>query len=242
MTIMASWFAAVGCEPPGKPKPDLIFVRPQDVTDFGQLFARNCTGCHGADGKFGPAPPLNDGLFRALIPESEVLRVIAAGRTGTLMPAFSVRNGGQLTPQQVSILAKGIKSHWGKPASVSPDTPPYMHAPTEGAPNDPETVERGSAVFARACASCHGKKGEGGGFAGRTVGAINDPTFLALVSDQALRRIIITGRPDLEMPDYADSKGRPADFKPLTAGDVSDLVALLADWRKRSSNVAARGD
>ena len=31
---------------------------------------------------------------------------------------------------------------------------------------------------------------------------MNEPDFLALVSDQALRRIIITGRPDLGMPNY----------------------------------------
>jgi cytochrome c oxidase cbb3-type subunit 3/ubiquinol-cytochrome c reductase cytochrome c subunit len=60
-------------------------------------------------------------------------------------------------------------------------------------------------------------------------GAINNPAFLALISDQALRRTIITGRPDLGMPAY-DRKGGQA----LTPADVDDLVALLRYWRQGS--------
>jgi len=67
-------------------------------------------------------------------------------------------------------------------------------------------------------------------------GAINDPNFLALISDQALRRIVITGRPDLGMPNYAGTKGRPENFQPLTAENVADVVALLASWRTESIN------
>ena len=53
------------------------------------------------------------------------------------------------------------------------------------------------------------------------------PAFLALISDQASRRIIITGRPDLGMPNYAETDGRPEDFQPLTSAEIDDLVALL---------------
>ena len=42
-------------------------------------------------------------------------------------------------------------------------------------------------------------------------GAINVPDFVALFSDQALRRLIITGRADLDMPGSSDGQGRPAD-------------------------------
>ncbi len=65
-----------------------------------------------------------------------------------------------------------------------------------------------------------------------TAGAINDRDFLALTSDQALRRHIIVGRPDLGMPDYADPTGRPDGFQPLSAQDVTDVLALLAYWRQ----------
>ena len=78
-----------------------------------------------------------------------------------------------------------------------------------------------------------GTNGEGG----ENGGEINDPAFLALISDQALRRIIITGRPDLGMPTYADGDGRSAEFQPLTSAEIDDLVALLADWRSGRSRV-----
>ena len=54
-----------GCDPPGKPKPSDQEERPEEVSDFGQLYKQNCAGCHGADGQLGPAPPLKDPLFLA---------------------------------------------------------------------------------------------------------------------------------------------------------------------------------
>ena len=70
-------------------------------------------------------------------------------------------------------------------------------------------------------------------------GAINDVAFLALTSDQTLRRIIITGRPDLKMPDYASRDGRAKDFAPLTSAEIDDLVALLAQWRSAEEDMTA---
>jgi mono/diheme cytochrome c family protein len=95
--------------------------------------------------------------------------------------------------------------------------------------------EEGRKVFARACAPCHGEHGQGGRYEGKSVGAINDPDFLALISDQALRRYVITGRPDLGMPDYANPTGRPEGFQPLTGQDVTNLAVLLAAWRQGRS-------
>jgi mono/diheme cytochrome c family protein len=92
-----------------------------------------------------------------------------------------------------------------------------------------KSTVRGKEIFARACAKCHGSQGQG---EDRGAGAINDPSFLALVSDQALRRLIITGRPDLGMPSFNDKAGRQADLKPLKSDEIDDLVALLASWRR----------
>ena len=66
---------------------------------------------------------------------------------------------------------------------------------------------------------------------GETARTINDPVFLALISNQALRRYAITGRPDLGMPGYADARPDTTHFVPLTDQEVTDLVALLASWR-----------
>jgi cytochrome c oxidase cbb3-type subunit 3/ubiquinol-cytochrome c reductase cytochrome c subunit len=87
-------------------------------------------------------------------------------------------------------------------------------------------------TFARACAVCHGERGQGVEQDGRRTLTINDRTFLALISDQALRRYVITGRPDLGMPNYAGPRHEEAHFRPLNSREVTDLVALLAEWRR----------
>ena len=252
--VTLSLFLAVGCdwhiakEPPERPVP------PETVLDFGQLYDWHCAGCHGPDGKLGPAPPLDDAVFLTIVPDEELQMVVAAGRKGTLMPAWApenggsakdkrakarnggsakdkqieVRNGGSLTVEQVEALAGGIKKHWSGLAKPEGEIPSYS-APEGKAGGDKEA---GAKVFAAACASCHGERGKGGEKKdGEKVGAVNDPAFLALISDQELRRIIITGRPDLGMPGYGPAAGRSADFKPLTNADVGNLVALLASWR-----------
>ena len=234
-----------GCDLPGQPRASQRNVQPYEVRTLTVLFQRNCAGCHGVDGRLGPAPPLNDKLFLALIPDSELERLITEGRPGTLMPAFASARGGHLTTEQVKILAEGIKPRWGPVEHAPSGAPPYLipRTPPEGAGTG--NKEEGLKVFAQACASCHGRHGEGGRYGGLTdgkpVGAINDPNFLALISDQALRRYVITGRPDLGMPDFADPTGRPEDFKPLTAQDVNHVATLLAFWREGGS-VQRTGD
>jgi mono/diheme cytochrome c family protein len=207
---------------------------PEDqVTDadrFGALYATRCAGCHGADGKLGPAPPLNDALFLAVVPEAELVRVISEGRTvspgqKSPMPAFARDRGGPLTPQQVQAVARGIKARWGGAAPTG-EPPPYL-PPQEAGDRD-----RGAKVFALACAACHGDRGQGA----EQAGAVNDPAFLALISDQALRRVVITGRGDLGMPDYSDTNWRSPEFKPLKSAEINDLVALLRYWRQGGSS------
>jgi mono/diheme cytochrome c family protein len=214
---------AAGCDWWGKPDPKKRPVPADKVLDFAVLYGQSCSGCHGADGKLGPAPPLNDPLFLRIIPDAELLRTIRAGRRGTSMPAFVKEQGGPLTADQVKVVADGIKALWGKPGTAAKDQVPYL-APGRG------SVERGKDVFMRACAVCHGETGEGMEKEGQLMNRINDPAFLALISDQALRRIVITGRPDLGMPNYAEPRPDDPAFKALTAAEVTDVVALLSSW------------
>jgi cytochrome c oxidase cbb3-type subunit 3/ubiquinol-cytochrome c reductase cytochrome c subunit len=135
--------------------------------------------------------------------------------------------GGPLTDAQVQALADGIKKRW-RPAA-SGEAPPQYLSPNGVKSGNPA---EGARVFARACAGCHGPMGQGGERGGRSVGAINEPAFLALISDKALRRTMITGRPDLGMPPYDGTAGRPPDFRSLTSAQIDDLAALLASWRQ----------
>jgi cytochrome c oxidase cbb3-type subunit 3 len=226
----------VGCDLPGQPKRADRPVPANEVTDFGALYSTHCAGCHGIDGKLGPAPPLNDPIFLAIVPDAELLHVITEGRTVTAgqkspMPAFAQDRGGPLTDAQVKVLAEGIKKRWDVDPSVSP--PAYIEKAAAKGGNKDE----GARVFARACAGCHGPQGQGNKD-GQPLhgGAINNQAFLALISDQALRRTIITGRPDLGMPAYDGEAGRSPDFRALTSAEIDDLVALLRYWRQGGSS------
>jgi mono/diheme cytochrome c family protein len=220
--------SAAGCDLPGRPDPADRPVPADQVVDFATLYRQNCAGCHGADGKLGPGPPLNDPLFLALAPDAVLEQVVTEGRPGTPMPAFARSKGGTLTDAQVKALARGLKPRWGAAAQTADGAPPYL-ASGGG------SSERGARVFARACAGCHGDNGRGMSKDGRTIRILNDPFFLALISDQALRRYVITGRPDLGMPDYAGQRPGQPDFRPLNVEQVNDLVALLASWRQGTS-------
>lgn len=224
-------FALAGCDVlPGKPNKADRPIRPDQVEDFAKLFAANCAGCHGAEGTLGPAPPLNDPLFLKIVPDDELLMVISDGRQDTLMPPFARRHpGGTLTPNQVIALAEGLKKQWGSEPKIQAPLPDYSEEDALQKGAKPGDVPAGQKAYKTACAMCHGHQGQGT----EVAGAIKRPAFLALISDQALRRIVITGRPDLGMPNFADKAGRPEDFKPLTNQDVNDIVALLVSWREK---------
>jgi mono/diheme cytochrome c family protein len=218
--------AASGCDLPGKPDPEQRPKGEHEVVEFEPLFATHCAGCHGAGGKLGPAPPLNDPLFLAIVPDDALLSVISQGRKGTPMPAFAHEHGGKLSEKQIQALARGLKQHWSSDKHLPASIPSYL--PSSQAPTTRVDPQRAAGVFAAACAPCHGDHGEGTDGAG----PIHDRAFLELISDQALRRLVITGRSDLGMPDFADSTGRDDGFKPLNEQDVEHLVALLAAWRR----------
>jgi mono/diheme cytochrome c family protein len=223
-----------GCDFPGRPNPADRPVSADQIVDFDSLFKANCAGCHGAQGKLGPAPPLNDAIFLSIVPDAELLRVITEGRPGTPMAPFARERGGLLNEAQVNALAAGLKSRWKVKAAVQDRLPSYLAAERGAADVSTENLERGTKSFARACAVCHGEHGQGTTGAG----AIHDPAFLALISDQALRRIIITGRPDLGMPNFAENKARGADYQPLSSAEFDALVALLGAWRQTAPPAA----
>ena len=228
----------MGCVPPGKPDPAERPLMPNQIVSFDRLFATNCAGCHGAHGELGPAPPLNNPLFVKIVPDDVLLTVIRGGRQGTPMPPFAQEHGGTLTDEQIRILAEGIKSHW-QPHKPLPETlPEYAVTKSQSGLNLHENLKRGEEIFSNACAGCHGDIGKGVGDDDDLENAINVPAFLALISDQAIRRTIICGRHDLGMPNFAETDGRSDDFQPLTSDEIDLLVALIAHWRASGGALA----
>src|SRR5262245_13023390 len=102
---------AMGCDQlPGKPTPEDRWIRATEVTDFSQLYALNCSGCHGADGRLGAARPLNDPLYLALVSDNTLHQMIAQGAPGTAAPASAQQVGGPPTAKQIDLLIEGMRS------------------------------------------------------------------------------------------------------------------------------------
>ena len=49
------------------------------VTDFATLYGENCAGCHGSNGNFGGALPLNNPAYLAIVDDESVRDAIAKG-------------------------------------------------------------------------------------------------------------------------------------------------------------------
>jgi len=208
--------ALVGCDRlPGRPDESERYVRPSEVKDFATIYATQCSGCHGAEGRLGPSRPLDDPVYLAVVDPERIREVVSRGIPGTNQPSFARSAGGALTDEQVSLLVDGIYERWADPSKVAGATlPPYR-----GDAGDPA---RGAVAYATFCASCHGSDGKGGGKAGSIV----DPNFLSLVSDQMLRNSVIAGRPDLGMPDW-----RSVGDRAMTPREISDVVAWMVERR-----------
>jgi cytochrome c oxidase cbb3-type subunit III len=210
--------ALSGCD--HKPAIEPPAVRPDKVMDFGQLYAQNCSACHGADGTHGAALALANPEYQAIANEGTLAGAIGNGVEGTLMPAFSQEAGGMLTDDQINALVDGIRSHWYKADVLKGvDVPPY-NTDKQG------DVARGQQVFASHCASCHttGVQQKGG------KSSVTDGSYLALIGDQSLRAIIIAGRPDIGHPDWRGVAGST----PMNDQDVTDVVAWMASQRQKT--------
>jgi cytochrome c oxidase cbb3-type subunit III len=203
-----------GCSGPGYPPPPA--KTPGQITDFATLYAQNCASCHGRNGQDGPALDLHNPEYLALVDDTSLRKWTADGVSGTEMPAFATSAGGMLTDAQINALVTGMRNAWSRPdALAGPAPPPYAQAKA----GDPR---RGEQTYQARCAGCHKNSPDE---------EITSPVYLALVSDQGLRTIILAGRPDISQPDWRHDAPGGKLSTPLTASDVDDVVAYLASLR-----------
>jgi cytochrome c oxidase cbb3-type subunit 3 len=218
--VLLSLLLSACSSPHGQPQENSEPVAPSRILEFATLYAENCAGCHGAQGRGGAALALANPVYLAIVDEPSMRKLIANGARGTSMPAFALNAGGMLTEEQIEVISNGIFSRWAKKRILDGiDKPSY-------AARNPATTGNGELVYRTYCASCHGPSGQGG----RKASAIMNDSFLALVSDQALRTIIITGRPELGAPDWRGN----VPGKPMSDQEITDIVAWLASHRVQS--------
>ncbi len=182
------------------------------------LFAENCTDCHGKSGQGGPNPSL-PGDTIAPISSSEYLKtrddatirsIISNGQPNFGMSPFGTENGGPFDDEQLDAIVAFIRNWESNPPAEAPTASADVQTPIPTAAPPSLT---GGQLFAIACASCHGSLGEGG------VGpAFNTNEFQSGPDDQALFDTISNGHTATPMVAWGDN---------LSANQIELLVRFI---------------
>jgi len=221
MLLVCAVALVAGCDHlPGDPPAPI--PRPTAVTDFSTLYKENCSGCHGANGHNGPAMDLANPEYQALVDDGTLRKWISGGMPGTEMPAFAQAAGGMLTDAQVNALIAGMRRRWSRPDVFAGAAPPSYAQSQKG--ND----HSGEQIYRSRCAACHAASPQ----------QVTNSDYLALVGDQALRSVIIAGRPDIGQPDWSHLGPDGSAAAPLSAQNVDDIVAYLASLRNPATTDA----
>lgn len=188
----------------------LLPLTAASAPDGRALYERQCAVCHESRGAGGIGLPIGRETL-AQVSDRYLFETIRRGRPGRIMPAFQ-----SLSDAQVEALIAYMRNWY--PAD---SYPAYDPTPVQGDP------ARGAAVYADKCAECHGSDGSGeGDGTGVTTSrerrfmvmpaAINNPGFLAAAPDALIRRTVVEGRKDGNMPGFEHK---------LSAQDIDDVVA-----------------
>ena len=219
LACLAALMTGCGHSPGDPPGP---IPRPSEVTDFTTLYSENCSACHGAHGQNGPAIDLANPEYQALVDDASLRKWISNGMPGTEMPAFAQSAGGMLTDVQVNALISGMRERWSRPDVFAGGIPP-PYAQLENGDR-----QSGEQTYQFRCASCHASSPQ----------EITGSDYLDVVGDQALRSIIIAGRPDIGQPDWSHLGPGGKTATPLSARDVNNIVAYLASLRNSGQAAA----
>lgn len=217
IATLAMMLLSACTSPPGQPSANAEPLAPSDVLEFDTLYAENCAGCHGSQGRGGAAIALANPVYLAISDEEAMRKLIENGVSGTSMPAFAQSAGGMLADKQIDVITTEIRRRWSRPGILYGTNPPSYAPKSTGDP------ERGEAAYNTHCEACHGPEGHGG----PKGSAITNDSFLALVSDRGLRTIVIAGRPELGAPDWRGN----VTGKPMSEQEVTDVITWLASQR-----------
>lgn len=219
-----------GLIPPTMPVPEvgeallteLMAMEPADSQwSVGlQLYALNCTVCHGLDGH---GTNLGVALRTDEIAAADPLiiaNLISSGVAGTAMPAWA----GTLSPDDISALVAFIQNWEAIEAQGIVLTPPEpIHIDID---NPQDMLSLGEQLFATTCSVCHGENGSGG-----SGPALNSQQILTNRTDSDIQNTIVSGgrRPNSSMPAFGDR---------FTAVEIEALLDYIRAWEPTAPFVA----
>jgi len=183
------------------------------VLEIGQnLFADNCTSCHGTFGEGGENPSLPNDII-APISTAEYLKtrddhtltlIISMGQPNFGMSPFGAASGGLLEDDEIEAIVAYMRS-WE-------DDPPVELPPEIEMTGD--LALEGNEIFASLCYQCHGPNPAGF----RQGPALGDPEFQADSTDQDIFDTINLGHEATAMIAWGEI---------LTSDQITQLVAFI---------------
>jgi cytochrome c oxidase cbb3-type subunit 3 len=157
-------------------------------------------------------PAIGNPDFLAVASDRFLTETVTHGRPGRRMPAWGEGEGG-LRPAEIQSVVAHVRAFAnGTPAPVDAEPSRWV----EG------DAARGARLYADACASCHGARGEG-----REGPALANPRFLATATDTYLVDTVRRGRRGTSMPAFGAAS--PA-HRLLSDEEIRDVVSLLRSW------------
>jgi mono/diheme cytochrome c family protein len=188
---------------PTPPTAEQVQAAPLDLAKGTTFFAGNCAPCHGERGQGSAvAPPLAAADNPATKDDSRIYGTLVNGVAGTAMGSFRHLDAATLRSLIAAVRALppvDVKRADWKPASGD--------------------AQKGGQTFARACAVCHGPRGEG-----QLGPALANRAFLAAAGDGFLTATILRGRGATRMPRFGVAA---TDHPKLAPDEVADVVAFL---------------
>jgi mono/diheme cytochrome c family protein len=179
--------------------------------ELGQdLFAKNCTVCHGDFGEGGPNPtrpgdiiaPISSAEFLETRDDATLRAIISQGQPNFGMSPFGTAYGGPLSDEEIDSLVAFIRS-WAEKPPV--ELPPEIVS-------RPLSIE-GPDIYAEVCAQCHGDSGEG------LIGpSLVDPLFQSSNTDDQIFNTINQGHEATAMIGWGEI---------LSADQINQLVSYI---------------
>jgi mono/diheme cytochrome c family protein len=110
MVVLVAGFIAYRVREPTL-RADAAAAQEASYREIGtQLFATNCSSCHGKGATGGSAPVLDAKEFLKSTTDNQIRALIAGGISGTDMSPWSVEFGGTLTDEQIRQITTYLRS------------------------------------------------------------------------------------------------------------------------------------
>ncbi len=203
-------------------------LRTDAIVAAADLYAENCTVCHGAAGEgLAGNPALNLEALRTLSAD-DLAKVISRGRDNTQMAGWEVDEGGIFTSAQVDDFVTLIQhANWEyvearvaelgltPPEMIEFEVSQEMFDAIAGLP-DAERLNEGLTVYAEGCAACHNANASG-----TLIAPALDDDAVRATPRQELIDVVATGVPGTLMAGWSGQ---------LTEGDIESVVDLVLRW------------